>query len=232
MEDSNSSFSTLTQPRTSDTSNISDSEEAGNEKSDSYPLIIEHLPICWTKEQALEFKKSYPWLIIKNQNLGCSICRNISSLGAFKTQGLTARNEKNWSSINIGPNGETKAAQQKSLRKKIYGHKISKTHTTSEKIEKNKSKEQIVTAIAAQRKEEHIVTERIFRTAYHLAKQNKPFFEFENEIDVQILNGLDMGRILHSNVSATNIVNHISKSMQESLAKKNCRKKTEICSDS
>ncbi|XP_049807055.1 uncharacterized protein LOC126249444 [Schistocerca nitens] len=42
------------------------------------------------------------------------------------------------------------------------------------------------------------------------AKLNRPFYEFETEIDLQIKNGLDMGRILHSNVACSNIVIHIS----------------------
>lgn len=196
----------------------SEIEENIDETSTSSSLS-ENLPLCWSKQQGLDFLRKYPWLVIKEKKLGCRTCRDISQLGAFRTQGLIAPSDSNWSNINIASNGEGKFHQQKSLRKKICEHKLSKSHIAAEKIHDERDKEQIKVAISFQRKEEQIVTERIFRTAYHLAKQNKAFYEFEKNINLQILNGLDMGKILHSNVSAMNIVNHISQSMQKSLSK-------------
>jgi hypothetical protein len=41
------------------------------------------------------------------------------------------------------------------------------------------------------------VTAKILRTAYKAAKSNQSFNNFEMEIDLQGLNGVDTGRILH-----------------------------------
>lgn len=39
-----------------------------------------------------------------------------------------------------------------------------------------------------------------FRPVHKLSKENQPFHHFETEIDLQELNGVEMGRILHSTI--------------------------------
>ena len=53
-----------------------------------------------------------------------------------------------------------------------------------------------------------------------MAKENQSFHNFESEVDLQELNGLDMGRILHSTNACINIVNHIAEEMRKNLTKK------------
>ncbi|KAJ8892355.1 hypothetical protein PR048_004935, partial [Dryococelus australis] len=50
-------------------------------------------------------------------------------------------------------------------------------------------------------------------------KKNRSFYNFEDEINLQELNGTDMGRILHSTNACINIVNHIGKEMRKVLEK-------------
>jgi hypothetical protein len=50
-----------------------------------------------------------------------------------------------------------------------------------------------------------------------VAKKNQSFCNFETEIDLQELNGIDMGRILHSANACINIVNHIGNEMRTTL---------------
>jgi hypothetical protein len=64
------------------------------------------------------------------------------------------------------------------------------------------------------------VTAKIFLTAYKVAKRNQSFNNFEMEIDLQELNGVDMGRILHSTNACINITDHISKEMKNILVRK------------
>ena len=52
-----------------------------------------------------------------------------------------------------------------------------------------------------------------------MAKENQSFHNFESEVDVQELNGVDMGRILHSTNACINIVNHIGEEMLRNLTK-------------
>jgi hypothetical protein len=53
-----------------------------------------------------------------------------------------------------------------------------------------------------------------------VAKKNQSFCNFETEIDLQKLNGIDMMRILHSTNACTNIVNHIGNEMRTTLIRK------------
>ena len=63
------------------------------------------------------------------------------------------------------------------------------------------------------------VTANIFRTPYKVVKKNQAFYDFEAEIDVQELNGINMGRILHSTNACINIVNHIAVEMKSTVIK-------------
>jgi hypothetical protein len=64
------------------------------------------------------------------------------------------------------------------------------------------------------------VTAKIFRTNYKVAKSNQSFNNFQMEIDLQELNGVDMGRILYSTNACINIINHISKEITNILFRK------------
>ena len=46
---------------------------------------------------------------------------------------------------------------------------------------------------------------------------NRPFLDFQSEIEVQVLNGSDMGQILHSNVACGNSARHICKQMRSTV---------------
>jgi len=56
---------------------------------------------------------------------------------------------------------------------------------------------------------------RVFRTAYYVAKNNKPFTDFEHLIDLQEGNSLDMGRVLHSKTVAVDMIDHVSSHMKK-----------------
>jgi hypothetical protein len=62
---------------------------------------------------------------------------------------------------------------------------------------------------------------------------NESFNNFEGEINVQELNGEDMGRILHSPNACINIVNHIGNEMRNTLVTKviNSRSKISLIID-
>jgi len=60
-------------------------------------------------------------------------------------------------------------------------------------------------------------TKCIFRTAYYIAKFSQPFGGPESLIDLQQMNGIDLGLILHSRYSSTNIINHIANEMRKKV---------------
>ena len=47
---------------------------------------------------------------------------------------------------------------------------------------------------------------RIFRTVYCAAKNNRPFLQFEELVELQQVNGLDLEISLHSRQTATRII--------------------------
>jgi hypothetical protein len=63
-------------------------------------------------------------------------------------------------------------------------------------------------------------TAKIFHTAYKVAKSIQSFNNFEMEIELQELNGVDMGRTLHSTNACFNIINHINKEIKNNLVHK------------
>lgn len=172
-------------------------------------------PDCWSLEQKNEFCKKYSWLIVQNKKLGCKVCSNVGYLGSEKTCGM--KMSKQWTQCEITSFGETRAQQLTALRKKIYDHKDSAAHLAALKISSEAKKETMEKLCLKTLSKEKEVTARIFRTAYKVAKQNQSFNDFETEIDVQELNGLNMGRILHSNKACANIINHISAEMRKHI---------------
>ncbi|XP_014353043.1 E3 SUMO-protein ligase KIAA1586-like [Latimeria chalumnae] len=64
------------------------------------------------------------------------------------------------------------------------------------------------------------VTEPVFRTAYYIAKSNRPFTDHEDLIKLQKLNGVNLGTILHSHFTATAIIHHIAAQMRKKIVEK------------
>ena len=60
---------------------------------------------------------------------------------------------------------------------------------------KNKDLE---TVVCEQQKHLYDSTTRIFGTVYSLMKNNRPFTDLPSLVDLQVLNGSDVGVILHS----------------------------------
>ncbi|XP_054873424.1 E3 SUMO-protein ligase KIAA1586-like [Amphiprion ocellaris] len=67
-------------------------------------------------------------------------------------------------------------------------------------------------------------TARVFRTAYYVAKSNKPFTDFESLIDLQEANSMNLGRVLHS----VDIVDHVASQMKNEILKKIIKNKSKI----
>jgi len=61
-----------------------------------------------------------------------------------------------------------------------------------------------------------------------VAKNNKPFTDFESLIDLQEGNSLDMGRVLHSKTVAVDIIDHVSSPMKKKLLTKIIESRSKI----
>jgi hypothetical protein len=60
-------------------------------------------------------------------------------------------------------------------------------------------------------------TNKVFPTVYYVAKRNRPYVDHPELVQLQVLNGLDMGRMLRSNVVAADICEHMSDEMRKKL---------------
>lgn len=191
----------------SDTEENTCCQDKGNSEND--------WPECWTLLQKNDFCQRNQWLYVKNKMLGCKACRDVGCLSVEKQIGMKISVE--WANCKISHFGESRKQQLMSLRKKIYDHKESAAHKAAQKIKSeaaNKTLEKVLLNTLSRNKD---VTAKVFRTAYKVAKKNQSFNNFEDEINLQELNGLDMGCILHSTNACINIVNHIADEMRKTL---------------
>ncbi|XDV36633.1 hypothetical protein PO909_006379, partial [Leuciscus waleckii] len=176
----------------------------------------EDWPDIWSKSQWEAFKSKNPWLGCKNKRLGCLVCCNAGSTGVFKEQGVQISME--WSTFQIqGSINENRDTVLCSLRNKIKRHYCSKAHAHAENIENLKKKDVLGKNVDTMNLSLLKETYSVFRTAYYLAKNNRPFTDHETLVELQQLNGVKMGHILHSRFSATNIIESIAKEMQCSI---------------
>lgn len=134
----------------------------------------------------------------------------------MKSRGLKKSTE--WATCKIKPSGTTDKNKAGSIRTKIKCHEESEAHSILWEIQRQKGFDQLP-SMFGQELEKHLVgTERVFRTACHLAKEERPFSDHPKLIDLQIANGLDMG-ILQSRKTGAEITDFIGKKMQEKIVK-------------
>jgi hypothetical protein len=208
----------------SDVNNDDDDDDAGlagsatsSAPSASLNETDNNRPDCWDHKQCMEFKLKNPWLVVADKKLGCTVCWNVKSVNVKKANGMKLSAE--WVNGTVASNGETVAAQQSALRKKIYLHKNSEMHKCAMSVTKEAQVAALPNALASQQKDIHDTTGRVFRTVYKQVKLNRPFLNFESEIDVQTMNDVNLGRILHSNVACGNTARHICVEMRKSVTR-------------
>lgn len=116
-----------------------------------------------------------------------------------------------------GGSNTVKAARLTNLRHKILKHKTSKAHTETEKISQQKCSNLLSKAFQTGKSNFYDTTQKVFRSAYYISKYNRPYDDHSKLIELQQLNGLDMGTTLHSRYSSTNIISHIADKMKTKI---------------
>ena len=89
--------------------------------------------------------------------------------------GTSLRLSDEWMEGTVGYYDSTKALQQKSLRKKIYEHRDSVSHAMAVKLLETRKEELLKTSLDVQLAEQHAETCNVFRTAYYVAKNDRPY---------------------------------------------------------
>ena len=80
--------------------------------------------------------------------------------------------------------------------------------------------DQIGTLSAQMENRSKATTTKCLRTAYYIAKNNRPYTDYETLIDLQETNGVDLGRNLHSHDTCTRMIEVISSTMRRQLCEK------------
>lgn len=172
------------------------------------------------------FTEEYPWIFFNNKKIGCKICSK-ANFNLTKHQGTHGSQE--WMDGEICPVGDDIKKQQTNLRKKISKHKSSQSHLHTERIIEKQKLEIMQTQVLKTSYIDIENTKRIFRTAYTIAKNQRPYTDMPNLVDLQIINGLDMGRILQTNKACSNIIDHITFEMRKKLCLDLLHNKRKIC---
>ena len=117
----------------------------------------------------------------------------------------------------ISSENESREVKLASLRNKIKNHSESKAHHLAEKILQTRKKKNLEKTVEDMDIQVSKCNVHVFRTAYYVAKNNRPFSDIESVIELQKINGVNMGVILHSRNTAVNIINLISDIMRRRI---------------
>lgn len=183
------------------------------------------MPDCWNTDQYEYFKKVNDWLLCKYGKLGCEMCCEAAKIyRGGSSQFISVE----WAQCGVGPSGCNNSTRQTSLRKKIWEHKNSHAHKSAADLQLNRAAKSIHEAAARHTEQVQEVTCRVFRTAYFVAQSDRPYTDHPNLISLQQCNGLDLGRVLHSNVVCSDIIDHIASDMRVNLVEAILSKKCHI----
>ena len=109
------------------------------------------------------------------------------------------------------------ARNKRKLKEKNYQHQSSGAHKTAVDIVNVRKKKTLETCIHDANSHMFAETVRIFRTAYAVAKMNMPFTCQKTLVQLQELNGLDMGRVHRSDHSCASILKDMAVGMKKNL---------------
>ncbi len=104
-----------------------------------------------------------------------------------------------------------------SLRNKIRRHETSRAHEIAQELTEKGGQDLLGNLVRTVSEIVLAETDAVFRTAYYLAKMNRPFTDHDSLIELQEINGVNMGTSLHSRYSSTKIVEHIATEMQNKI---------------
>lgn len=171
------------------------------------------IPDCWTREQWKGWRERNPWLYAKYGKVGCHSCRDAKTLLlSAKVAGMHFSAE--WVNAEVG------SSCKKTLSKKIYKHKESASHQRALEIQRQRQKEILPTNVLTNNANLVRDTISAFRTAYVVAKERLAFRKMPSLMELQELNGAEVGAVHRSDQSCAQIVQHIAMEMKKKMVTK------------
>ena len=134
-----------------------------------------------------------------------------------------------WKKCQVVASGKNKTIQQASLRKKMKDHFTSRAHAICVNHVDACENDAITKSIDKANEKYIRSTCKVFNTVYSLAKRSRPFSDVEDEIELQIKNGVDMGVGLHSRKTEVKIITHIAKDIRCQIFSKIMKEGLKIC---
>lgn len=145
----------------------------------------------------------------------CDVCRKFDSLGVDAAKNIHIHT--NWTTGGVTYNGTERKQQMRSLRNKILDHNNSISHRLCLKKLVERKNKHLVNCLAKANSHLTDTTVSNFKTAYYIAKEDRPYSDHFSLVQLQQSNGVNMGKTLHSRWSSVNIINHISTEMKRKL---------------
>ena len=132
-------------------------------------------------------KEDYSWLTCSAGFLGCEICKKVGSLSVQKHQGLSISTK--WAHGKVIYGGHDHETTLRALGKKIWKHKNTTVHISAAEILRIAEKSTLEGTLVSLLQREIEITIKIMRTAYYIAKNNKPYTDHQDLIELQTING-------------------------------------------
>ena len=140
-------------------------------------------PLIWSKQQYEEYKQKNSWMYASDGEAGCTPCREVNNLGVRAFRGVNISTQ--WADGNVASYGSTRTVQLLSLQKKIREPRNSKAHQEAINILEAAKKDELLNLNAQSEQTAFQSTARVFKTAYNVAENSKPFTDFEKLISLQ-----------------------------------------------
>ena len=180
-------------------------------------------PLIWTEQQ---YEQKNSWIYAGDSKVGCTPCHEVNNLGVRASRGVNISTQ--WADGNGTFYGSTRTVQLSLLRKKISEHRNSQAHQDAINKLETAKKDVLLNLNAQSEQTAFQSTARMFRTAYYVAKNSKPFIDFERLINLQQANSIDMIRVLHNKTVAVDIIEHISSHMKKKMLTKIIESRSKI----
>uniref|UniRef100_A0A3Q1FSS3 DUF4371 domain-containing protein n=1 Tax=Acanthochromis polyacanthus TaxID=80966 RepID=A0A3Q1FSS3_9TELE len=146
--------------------------------------------------------------------VSCALWSATKSTGILTEKRVSTSEE--WMSFKIQCLGTNdRQTDLASYSNKIRQHETSREHKIAQELTDKDSRDLLGNMVRTVSETVLAQADAVFRTAYYLAKMNRPFTDHYDLIEPQQKNGVIMGTSLHSRYSSTAIVQHIAREMQK-----------------
>jgi hypothetical protein len=163
------------------------------------------------------WRKSRPWLGVKDCKVICTLCSYVGTHGGMGV--LRSERLRTDDAFVVGV-----IAARKKLLKKIDKHSASRSHITYEKLKNLSAVNEIETAVQKARtvwdeanNEKILATCKVFNVAYTCAKEELSYMKHPALMELMEKNGMAQMTMLVSDHACSDITTHIADSMRSAL---------------